>query len=119
MHTRSRSLSLVLVPSFLLFQALAATAEEVSVAAEDYFQKGRVSFQEGRLVESIREYEHAVTLSPSHVSAWFNLGLAYLKTSDLKHAARCFQTVLRLRPNDAEAHYNLAVVYLYTTKNEA
>src|SRR5216683_2869520 len=52
----------------------------------------------------------SVALQPSHVEAWFSLGLVRQDLNDLAGAAQAFNAVLAARPEHAEAAVNLGIV---------
>lgn len=43
-------------------------------------------------------------------NAYFNLGIAYLRTNKMKEALECFETAIRIEPWDMAAYVNAAIV---------
>lgn len=81
-------------------------------------------YKQNKWDESIKQYEYYIsieTTDPKKVSsAYYNIGNAVLKKTDLKddktkkesleRSMGAYKNALRLNPNDNEARYNLAVV---------
>jgi type IV pilus assembly protein PilF len=62
---------------------------------------GRVYFGEGKTDLAIEEYKKSLTLQKDYANAYYNLGLAYLKSKDNAAAVKAFKEVVRIAP-DAE-----------------
>jgi Tfp pilus assembly protein PilF len=66
--------------------------------------------QAGRLDQSRREFEIAVSQLSAHIGTWHGLGWACLLQGDLPAARKAFETALNMDRNFAESHGGLAVV---------
>jgi len=75
---------------------------------------GRVYFALDKTDLAIEEYKKALESSRDYANAYYNLGLAYLKTKDSQAAVAAFQEVLRIAP-DSEIG-QLSKEYLDTLK---
>ena len=65
---------------------------------------------EGRLLESIEQYEQALASDHDLVQAHVNLISLYTRTGRPEQAEQHYRQVLRLNPNIADAHYSFAVL---------
>ena len=65
---------------------------------------------EGRVGESIEQYEQALERNPDLVQAHLNLINLYTQTGQADQAERHYRRVLELNPNLADAHYNYAAL---------
>ena len=65
---------------------------------------------EGRVPESIEQYEQALANDPDLVQAHLNLINLYTQTGQREQAERHYRRVMSLNPNMADAHYNYAVL---------
>ena len=65
---------------------------------------------EGRLLESIEQYEQALASDHDLVQAHVNLISLHTRTGRPEQAEQHYRQVLRLNPNIADAHYNFAVL---------
>ena len=108
---RARALSVGLL--FLVavsFPTAAARAQELSLSAERV--RGIEAFKQHRFREAIVSLQKALKKDNQDYEAWYFVGLALAKTSDLKNGTKCLEKALKLRPNSAEAHNALAYVLL-------
>jgi len=65
---------------------------------------------EGRVLESIEQYEQALANAPDLVQAHLNLIGLYTQTGQREQAERHYRRVMSLNPNMADAHYSYAVL---------
>jgi tetratricopeptide (TPR) repeat protein len=68
--------------------------------------------QEGKIDEARREFEYALTLSPTYYPAYFNLGLLSEREGQIDEAISFYQKTLELNPLAWEAHQNLGGLYM-------
>ena len=78
--------------------------------------RGVIHAQRNELAEARKDFERAVTLSPSLTPAWQNLArVCQLNVGRDAAGSRCatnaWQRVLKLRPDDPEARFSLAAAY--------
>lgn len=73
---------------------------------------GVLKEREGDLAGARRQYELALELDPSFVTAWVNAGNVHLKLADYPEAERCYRAALELDPDHPRALNNLAWSYL-------
>ncbi|CAB3781886.1 Lipopolysaccharide assembly protein B [Pararobbsia alpina] len=64
--------------------------------------------QKGLLAEGEEAARRAVSMDPTLVSGWNNLGIIQQETGKLKESLACLERVVGLQPGWAEAHNNLA-----------
>lgn len=72
--------------------------------------------RQGRYSEGIEALEKAIRLNPGLGSAWYDLGMCYLKTKSLDKAAQAFNQALlvsKLAWIIDNCYVNLCYVYLY------
>lgn len=72
------------------------TALEWSNIGHEYAESG--NFQ-----KAIECFKKVVEIDPQDVEIWYELGVAYNKLKDKKHAKKCVETALELDPNYPEA----------------
>ncbi|MEK6590200.1 MAG: tetratricopeptide repeat protein [Nitrospinota bacterium] len=66
---------------------------------------------QGRLDESIREFQSSLKINPDHIKARRNLGTVYQMQGNLEEAIEQYKIALKLKPNNAMIHYNLGTAY--------
>ncbi len=66
--------------------------------------------RQGRVLESIPEFEQSTRIRSNFPQAWYNLALARDLTGDTIGAGAAYLETLRLDPGNAEAHNNLGVI---------
>jgi tetratricopeptide (TPR) repeat protein len=69
--------------------------------------KGKSFVKSERFLDAIDYFMKAVTLEPSNVEAWYNLGNAMLEIYRYEDAIDCFMKAVTLEPSNVEAWYNL------------
>ena len=65
---------------------------------------------QGQSREAIAQYQMAVDLDPTLVSAWANMGIEFLQTEQYPQAHYAFSRAILLAPNDPVLHYNLGIL---------
>jgi TolB-like protein/class 3 adenylate cyclase len=68
--------------------------------AQAHFFMGDIRSSQGRLDEAIAEYERALALDPAMVSAFGELGWAYLYLGEFEKSLEYFDKAIRLSPHD-------------------
>jgi Tfp pilus assembly protein PilF len=68
-----------------------------------YLNIGHVYLEQGRHVEAIEAFEHAMLIRPNYVRAILGLGISYQRSGRNDLAAEEFREVVRLDPNSPEA----------------
>src|SRR5439155_14046211 len=63
----------------------------------------------GDLIQAEPIYREILAIDPSHVQAWFLLGVLCQASGRIEETLDCYRHALRLQPNLAEAHNNLGV----------
>tara|TARA_Y100001980_G_C14555700_1_gene344878 strand:- start:20 stop:2044 length:2025 start_codon:yes stop_codon:yes gene_type:complete len=72
--------------------------------------EGEYFYRKGRYAESLRVFNHVISLDPSQSLAWFNRGVLLETKGDLKGAQQSFEISLDLDSSFAPAAANLAVL---------
>ncbi|MEP6569513.1 MAG: trypsin-like peptidase domain-containing protein [Acidobacteriota bacterium] len=85
--------------------------------ADAWVQVGYCKVKQGKSIEAIRAYQHALELKPNSEEIHNKLGDAYYYAGRMTEAIASYNRAASLRPDNAEAHYNLAVAY-FETGNE-
>ena len=75
-------------------------------------------YNQGDLIEAIREYEKALILDPNNINALNSLGVCYANQSQLEQAVESFHRVLVLSPDDFMASFNLGFALNRLGRNE-
>lgn len=79
--------------------------------ADAWVQVGYCKVKQGKSVEAIRAYQHALELKPNSEEIHNKLGDAYYYAGRMREAIASYSRAAMLRPDSADAHYNLAVAY--------
>jgi len=77
---------------------------------EELIAEGEFLFRKGKYAESLRVFNHVISLDPSQCLAWFNRGVLLETKGDLKGAQQSFEIALDLDSSFAPAAANLAVL---------
>jgi predicted O-linked N-acetylglucosamine transferase (SPINDLY family) len=83
---------------------------ELGPSIIDLFQRGRVEYRAGRLLQAEAAYRQILTIDPAHADAHCALGAVLKALGRPAVAEASYRKALRLRPNYPEAHYNLGAV---------
>jgi len=81
------------------------------LSAEDHFKSGTAALEAGQTKASIRHLGEAVRLKPDFREAWYNLALAYSRTSEIKAEEAAYLQAIKLDPDYTKAYYNLGICY--------
>jgi S1-C subfamily serine protease len=79
--------------------------------ADAWVQVGYCKVKQGKSVEAIRAYQHAIELKPNSEEILNKLGDAYYYAGRISEAIISYKHAAGLSPDNADAHYNLAVAY--------
>lgn len=79
--------------------------------AEEYYQSGNTSFDQGNLSQAISDLTKAIEIDPKLAKAYNNRGFAYATQGNLPQAISDFTKVIEINPQDAGAYYNRGYVY--------
>jgi tetratricopeptide (TPR) repeat protein len=82
--------------------------------ANTRYDLGLVLDRTGRSAEAVREYQQALTRTPTHRDALNNLGVAYARAGRLPEAAAQFEQLVAADPANPDAHTNLGAILLST-----
>lgn len=77
---------------------------------EELIAEGEFLYRKGRYADSLRVFNHVISLDPSQSLAWFNRGVLLETKGDLKGAQQSFEIALDLDSSFAPAAANLAVL---------
>ena len=75
---------------------------------------GVLATREGRIAESIDNFQKALKLNPQHLLSLDNLGNAYRLEKRWDDARQVLERALELAPDDPEANYSLGMVFAQT-----
>ncbi|MDR1006684.1 MAG: tetratricopeptide repeat protein [Bacteroidales bacterium] len=80
--------------------------------ADDWFIKAYAAQIDGNFETAIRHYEKVINEKPDAVSAYVNMGVAYVGLDgQYEKAIKCFEKAIELKPDYAEAYYNMGLAY--------
>lgn len=85
---------------------------EPDVAVQDLFDEANGHLAIGELEEAIILYRKCVELDPQFFDGWHALGMALLKTGEVKEAIGAGLMATTLRPNDLLAWTGLSQMYV-------
>ena len=89
---------------------VSSTEDNEEPNAEELIAEGEFLFRKGKYAESLRIFNHVISLDPSQSLAWFNRGVLLETKGDLKGAQQSFEIALDLDSSFAPAAANLAVL---------
>jgi tetratricopeptide (TPR) repeat protein len=72
---------------------------------------GVIATREGRIDDSIVDFQQALRANPQHVAALENLGNAYRLEKRWQDARKALERAVEIAPEDPEANYSLGMVY--------
>jgi Tfp pilus assembly protein PilF/peroxiredoxin len=72
---------------------------------------GVIATREGKIENSVQQFQQALQLNPHHLAALDNLGNAYRALKEWDDARKTFERALEFAPNDPEANYGLGMVF--------
>jgi tetratricopeptide (TPR) repeat protein len=81
-------------------------------SVQDLFDDANGHLALGELDEAIQFYRRCVALDPSFFDGWHALGMALLKTDQIKEAIGCGLQAVTLSPNDLLAWTGLSQMYV-------
>jgi tetratricopeptide (TPR) repeat protein/peroxiredoxin len=79
---------------------------------------GILSTREGRMDDAVEYFQKALQLSPDHLIALDNLGMAQRQLKHWAAARSAFEHALRVNASDPEANYGLGMVYAQSDDTE-
>ena len=79
---------------------------------QDLFDNANGHLAVGELDEAIVLYRRCVELDPGFFDGWHALGMALLKTGNIKQAIGCGLQAVTLKPNDLLAWTSLSQMYV-------
>lgn len=98
---------------------LDAATREFPDAASVHFQRGVVSFLQGRHASAAQQFRQAIQAKPNHALAHYNLGHSLLKLNDHAAALDAFRDAVRFQPDHADARINLGRLLIEQGENDA
>ena len=82
------------------------------------FSEGVEAFNNENYALSADQFDSVISISPSNISAYFNYGLAKMKTRSYGEAIWGFEKVLELEPTDLEAKEKIQEAYFELNSND-
>jgi tetratricopeptide (TPR) repeat protein len=93
-----------------LMEETSSVGDKKEPNAEELIAEGEFLFRKAKYAESLRVFNHVISLDPSQSLAWFNRGVLLETKGDLKGAQQSFEIALDLDSSFAPAAANLAVL---------
>lgn len=81
-------------------------------AAEDYYKKGNLSFENGDFQSAVNLYSHSIKEDKSNAIVFFNRGIAYTKLHAYMLALNDFDTALKFHPNNYDFLFNKGIALM-------
>ena len=75
--------------------------------SKDKIEKLTFLFNQGKLLELIKEAKRLILKYPDSIFLWNILGASNARLKKLNESEKCFYTSIKLNPNFIEGHYNL------------
>lgn len=92
-------ISIIITVLICLF--FASCKKEVNLKdAEDWFNKGNTSYQQGKYAEAIKCYDKAIESNPKYAEAWWSKGHALANLGKEKEAAKCLEKAVEVAPDE-------------------
>ncbi|HXX06311.1 MAG TPA: tetratricopeptide repeat protein [Candidatus Bathyarchaeia archaeon] len=76
-----------------------------------YFKAGNDNMVKENYEDAILNYDKAIEINPSFVSAWNNKGIALSRLKRYEDAINCYDKAIAIEPRHANAWYNKAKAY--------
>ncbi len=87
----------------VIFSALALSARTEDVrSAREYVQRGIEAFKEGRITNSVEEFEKAVGMAPQIKAQLWQLGISYYYMGAFQKGRELFELHQTVNPQDVE-----------------
>src|ERR1051325_5757973 len=83
-----------------------------------YLDKGKKALEQKNYVVAVLHFKNAVKAMPKDAEAYYQLGLAYLGTGDIRAAAACFRKASDENPKHAAAQLKLAELMSLSNSKE-
>jgi tetratricopeptide (TPR) repeat protein len=80
--------------------------------AQNYYQLGLITLQEGELSDAEKYFREALKCAPNHVNALLNLSNVYIQQKRFDSAAKTLETCLQFDPDHVKALDNLGYIAL-------
>lgn len=77
-----------------------------SQTSSEYYNSGNDKHQQKNYIGAISDYNKAIKLNPSFISAYINRATSKNKLSDYRGAIIDFSKAIQLNPNDGDAYFN-------------
>jgi len=74
-----------------------------SNASEKYYRRATEFYQQGRMMDALREFQKVLQLQPDHIQALLATSWLHHRSGNPKDAAEGYQRVIQLQPGNAEA----------------
>ena len=103
--------SLISFPQKAAEASLQCSDKAKIIAIETQVAQANEFFKQGDYAQAVEQYRVALSLQPDHVSAHYNVGLAYLALQDVHHAVSYLKRATDLDTNHFFAHYFLGYAY--------
>lgn len=75
---------------------------------DSWFKAGNDNMVKENYEDAISDYNHAIDLNPSYISAWNNKGIALYRLKRYEEAINCYDKALEINVSHANAWYNKA-----------
>lgn len=87
------------------------SAVDYSSNNDALFARARFYNEQGRLSESLKDYDMLVAMKPDYWMFYFNRGAVLQEKNELEMALADYAKVIALKPEDPRAYYNSAVIF--------
>jgi len=84
-----------------------SSPKKKTVSYQELIKSARVHFELNEYDKAIEIYEKVNNIKPDNYQVWFNLGIAYKKTSNLQKARKAFEKAIQIQNDDYQAWYYL------------
>ena len=104
--------TMMMLPFLVLVMFGYAEAQQESLSAKGYSDRGVSYFKKGQYDQAIADYNRAIEINPKDAKAYNNRGIAYGEKGQYGLSIADFNKVLEISPRDADAYINRGHTYM-------
>ena len=98
--------------------ALAGCSQSPAVREARYLEKGKKEFQKKNYAVAVLHFKNAIAAAPRDAEPYYQMGLAYLASTDFNTAASYFRKATELNPKHTGAQLRLAELMVASRSRE-
>src|SRR4051812_30716781 len=111
-------LSLSILTMFVAAGLTVGCTQSPQAKAARFIKAGKAQFEKKDYSRAVLQFRNAVQATPADPEAYYQLGLAYMGTNDIKTAVMCFRKAADLNPKHTGAQLMLAEIMTVSSKED-